>query len=162
MLTAYYSDGARPILWLGEPRAAEFVAWLRNAAEDGLDPAAYPADQLEKLAAAMGETNSRGKAIVELHFSAAFLQYAADLQVGRFLPHKVDPDFFQEGRSIDQLAALSRLAAAPNLERFFIEWQPQAPEYADLRAALADYRALAGCGRLAHGAAWRVAQARHE
>ena len=40
--------GAARILWLGEPRAAEFVAWLRNAAEDGLDPAAYPADQLDE------------------------------------------------------------------------------------------------------------------
>ncbi|HET7715498.1 MAG TPA: L,D-transpeptidase family protein [Bauldia sp.] len=145
-LTAYYSDGARPILWLGEPRASDFVAWLRNAADDGLDPAAYPADQLDKLMAAAPETNSRGKAIVELHFSAAFLQYASDLQVGRFLPHKVDPDFFQEGRSIDQLGALTLLSVAENLDRFFLAWQPQAPEYADLRAALADYRALAAAG----------------
>lgn len=145
-LTTYYSDGSLPILWLGEPRAAELIAWLRNAAEDGLDPAAYPADQLEKLAAAVDATSSRGKAIVELHFSAAFLQYASDLQVGRFLPHKVDPDFFQEGRSIDQLGALTLLSVSDSLDRFFIAWQPQAPEYTDLRAALADYRALAGAG----------------
>jgi L,D-transpeptidase YcbB len=145
-LTAYYSDGASPILWVGEPRAAAFVNWIRHAADDGLDPASYPADQLEQLNAAVGATNSLGRAIVELHFSAAFLQYASDLQVGRFLPHKVDPDFFQEGRSIDQLAALQGLAAAPNLDQFFIAWQPPAPEYADLRAALADYRALAGAG----------------
>jgi len=145
-LTAYYEDGASQILWVGEPRAAAFLNWLRHAADDGLDPASYPADQLEELLAAVGATNSRGRAIVELHFSAAFLQYASDLQVGRFLPHKVDPDFFQEGRSIDQLAALQGLALAPNLDQFFIAWQPQAPEYADLRAALADYRALAGAG----------------
>ena len=145
-LTAYYADGSRPILWLGEKRAAELVAWLRNAAEDGLDPGAYPAGQLEKLMAAAMETNSRGRAIVELHYSAAFLQYASDLQVGRFLPHKVDPDFFQEGRAIDQVAALVAVGAAPDLDRFFLAWQPQAPEYADLRAALADYRALAGAG----------------
>ncbi|MCB1501998.1 MAG: L,D-transpeptidase family protein [Bauldia sp.] len=145
-LTAYYSDGASPILWIGEPRAAALVGWLRHAADDGLDPASYPSDQLEQLAGAVGATNSRGRAIVELHFSAAFLQYASDLQVGRFLPHKVDPDFFQEGRTIDQLAALQGLAVAADLDRFFIAWQPQAPEYADLRAALADYRALAGAG----------------
>jgi len=145
-LTAYYGEGARPILWLGERRTAELVAWLRNAAEDGLDPGAYPADQLDKLMAAAGETTSRGRAIIELHCSAAFLQYASDLQVGRFLPHKVDPDFFQEARSIDQLAALEGVGAAPDLDRFFLAWQPQAPEYSDLRAALADYRALAGAG----------------
>ncbi len=145
-LAAYYSDGAHPILWLGEPRSADLITWLRNAAEDGLDPAAYPAGQLEKLAEAVGETNSRGRAIVELHFSAAFLQFASDLQVGRFLPHKVDPDFFQEGRSIDQLGALTLLSVSDSLDRFFLQWQPQAPDYADLRAALADYRALAGAG----------------
>jgi murein L,D-transpeptidase YcbB/YkuD len=145
-LAAYYGDTAHPILWLGEPRAADLVAWLRNAADDGLDPAAYPADQLDKLMAAVGETNSRGRAIIELHFSAAFLQFASDLQVGRFLPHKVDPDFFQEGRAIDQLGALTLLSVADNLDRFFLAWQPQAPEYVDLRAALADYRALATAG----------------
>jgi murein L,D-transpeptidase YcbB/YkuD len=145
-LAAYYGDNAQPILWLGEPRAGELIAWFRNAFEDGLDPASYPAEQLDKLMAAAGETNSRGRAIVELHFSAAFLQYASDLQVGRFLPHKVDPDFFQEGRSIDQLGALTLLSVSENLDRFFLEWQPQAPEYADLRAALADYRALAAAG----------------
>ena len=145
-LAAYYDDLANPILWVGEPRATAFVAWLRHAKDDGLDPASYPADQLEKLAAAAAATNSLGRAVVELHFSAAFLQYASDLQVGRFLPHKVDPDFFQEGRTIDQVAALKGLAAAANLDQFFIAWQPQAPEYGDLRAALADYRALAGAG----------------
>ena len=60
------------------------------------------------------------RAIVELHFSAAFLQFASDLQVGRFLPHKVDPDFFQEGRSIDQLGALTLLSVSDSLDRFFI------------------------------------------
>jgi murein L,D-transpeptidase YcbB/YkuD len=145
-LAAYYGENSAQLLWLGSDRAEGLVAWLRNAAEDGLDPAAYPADQLEKLDTAVGETNNRGKAIVELHFSAAFLQYASDLQVGRLLPRKVDPNFFQQERTIDQLAALTRLAAAANLDRFFIAWQPGAPEYSDLRAALADYRALAAAG----------------
>jgi murein L,D-transpeptidase YcbB/YkuD len=161
-LAAYYGDGARPILWLGQARADDLVAWLRNAAEDGLDPSAYPADQLAKLMAAASETNSRGRAIIELHYSAAFLQYASDLQVGRFLPRKVDPDFFQEGRAIDQVAALDGVGAAPDLDRFFLSWQPQAPEYADLRAALADYRALAQRRWLAGGASRRIAQARDD
>lgn len=145
-LATYYGDQTRPILWLGEPRSAELITWLSQAADDGLDPAAYPAPQLEKLMEAVPQTNSRGRAIIELHFSAAFLQYASDLQVGRVLPHKVDPDFFQEGRSIDQVGALVQVGAAPNLDRFFLAWQPQAPEYSDLRAALADYRALAMAG----------------
>ena len=91
-------------------------------------------------------TDNRGRAIIELHFSAAFLEYASDLKVGRFLPRKVDPNFFVQKREIDQVAALNELAAASDLDHFFISWQPSAPQYAELRAALGDYRALAANG----------------
>ncbi len=145
-LTAYYRDHDGELLWLGTGRAPRFIAWLRAAADDGLDPADYPIDQLAKLNAAVEATDDRGRAIIELHFSAAFLEYASDLKVGRFLPRKVDPDFFLQQREIDQLAALTGLAAATNLDHFFISWQPSAPDYAALRAVLADYRALAQAG----------------
>jgi L,D-transpeptidase YcbB len=145
-LSAYYSENDGALLWLGTGRAPRLIAWLRSASDDGLDPANYPSDQLAKLNDAVPVTDDRGRAIIELHFSAAFLEYASDLQVGRFLPRKVDPDFFLQKRDIDQLAALTGLAAARNLDQFFGGWQPSAPEYAALRAVLGDYRALAKAG----------------
>jgi L,D-transpeptidase YcbB len=145
-LRTYYEADGGQLLWLGNDRAAELIAWLSAAGDDGLDPAAYPSDQLARLHAAIAETDDRGKAIIELHFSAAFLEYASDLKVGRVLPHKVDPDFFLQERSIDQVAALQGLAAVGDLDRFFAGWQPSAPEYAALRALLGDYRALAELG----------------
>jgi murein L,D-transpeptidase YcbB/YkuD len=145
-LRTYYEEDGGALLWLGSDRAAALIAWLGAAEADGLDPAAYPSDQLARLHAAIGETDDRGKAIIELHFSAAFLEYASDLKVGRVLPHKVDPDFFLQERSIDQVVALEGLAAIGDLDRFFAGWQPSAPEYAALRASLADYRALAELG----------------
>lgn len=145
-LTAYYDENEGSLLWLGTGRAPALVGTLRAAADDGLDPAAYPVDQLAKLYEATAVTDNRGRAIIELHFSAAFLEYASDLKVGRFLPRKVDPNFFQQKQTINQLAALSGLESAPDIESFLISWQPAGEEYAALRAMLADYRALARAG----------------
>ncbi len=145
-LIVYYRDNGGPLLWLGHERMDDFVARLRAAADDGLDPNSYPADQLAKLAEASGRTDARSRAIIELYFSAAFLEYASDLQVGRLLPHKVDPNFFLKNRSIDQLAALNQLAEAKSIAAFFDAWQPSAPDYAALKRALVDYRAIAAAG----------------
>ncbi len=145
-LVAYYQDSGGPLLWLGHERMDDFVARLRAAADDGLDPRSYPADHLARMAAAVAHTDARSRAIIELYFSAAFLEYASDLQVGRLLPHKVDPNFFLKNRSIDQLAALNRLAEAKDIAAFFTAWQPSAPDYAALKQSLAAYRAIAGAG----------------
>ncbi len=145
-LLGYYANDAGTLLWLGAARSSDFIARLRAAGDDGLDPDAYPADRLTLLLASAANTDIRAKSVVELHFSAAFLEYASDIRVGRFLPHKVDPNFFVQGRTIDQRAALESLAAAPSVEAFFASWQPNAPEYAALKKTLAEYRTIAASG----------------
>ena len=145
-LRAYYQEFGGDLLWLGTKRASAFVARLKAADSDGLDPKDYPSDQLAELNTASATTDKRRLAIVELYFSAAFLEYASDLKVGRFLPNKVDPNFFLKGRSIDQLAALKILARGASLNQFFAGWQPSHPLYAALQATLAHYRALAAKG----------------
>ncbi len=145
-LQAYYQEFGGNLLWLGTPRASALVARLQAAESDSLDPNDYPSKQLAELNTLSAKTDKRGLAIVELYFSAAFLEYASDLKVGRFLPNKVDPNFFLKGRSIDQLTALKSLAQAASLDQFFAGWQPSHPIYAALRAALAHYRALAAQG----------------
>jgi murein L,D-transpeptidase YcbB/YkuD len=142
-LLAYYAEAAGQLLWLGSDRAESFLARLRAANEDGLDPSAYPADRLGLLMAAAGDGDTRALSIVELHFSAAFVEYASDIRVGRFLPHKVDPNFFAQARTIDLRTALRTLATAPSIDAFFDGWQPQAKEYAALKAILAEYRQIA-------------------
>jgi L,D-transpeptidase YcbB len=145
-LRAYYKDFGGQLLWLATPRAKALVARLIAAEDDGLDAKDYPGKQLAKLNAAGPSTDKRGLAIIELYFSAAFLEYASDLKVGRFLPNKVDPNFFIQGRTIDQLGALKGLAKAASLDQFLAGWQPQSTDYAGLRSALAAYRALAAKG----------------
>jgi murein L,D-transpeptidase YcbB/YkuD len=146
VLQAYYQTGNGALLWLGSTRASAFVARLKDAASEGLDPKDYPSAQLAEINEEKPGLDKRQLAITELYFSAAFLEYTSDLRVGRFLPSKVDPDFFLEGRVIDQLAALKDLAQAPSLEKFYADWQPQHPIYALLRSALTRYRAIATLG----------------
>ena len=105
-LWEYYQEFGGELLWLGSRRPNELLARLQNAASDGLDPKDYPSKQLAGLAAAKSTDDKRSLALVELFFSAAFLEYASDIKVGRFLPRKIDPNFFIEGRTIDQTAAL--------------------------------------------------------
>jgi len=145
-LWKYYQVLGGDLLWLGSDRPSEFLARLQDAASDGLDPNDYPSRQLAKLAAAKATDDKHSLALVELYFSAAFLEYASDLKVGRFLPRKIDPDFFIEARSIDQTSALSNLADAESVDRFFDAWQPRDSRYRALRSALKDYRALAAKG----------------
>ena len=145
-LNAYYQENAGPLLWVGTGRIPEFLDRLAAAKTDGLDPAAYPLDNLLELADAVDQTDIKGKAIVELFLTSAFLEYASDLQVGRFLPRKVDPNFFLQERTIDPQAALNGLRSASNLTAFFDAWQPQMPDYAALKETLAEYRALEATG----------------
>lgn len=146
VLKAYYEANNIELLWLREERAAELAARLSNAGADGLDPAAYPSARLAELGSAIANTDVRGRAIIELHFSAAFLEYAADLKIGRVLPRKVDSNFFLQDRTIDELDALKQLADAGALDDFFSAWQPALPQYSALRAALAEYHDLAEHG----------------
>jgi murein L,D-transpeptidase YcbB/YkuD len=146
VLDAYYHTANGPLLWLGSKRASALVKRLLNADKEGLDPKDYPGKTLAEVDQESPTLDKRRLAIAELYFSAAFLQYASDLKVGRVLPSKIDPDFFLQRRTIDELAALKSLAQTPSLERFFASWQPHHPIYALLRTALAHYRAVAAEG----------------
>jgi len=145
-LQTYYRELGGELLWLNGDRAEAFISRLKGAERDGLDPNDYPSKQLASLSATWSLADARKLAAAELYFSAAFLEYSSDLKVGRFLPNKVDPNFFLKGNSIDQLAALKRLAHASSLDQFFAGWQPSHPIYAALRTELARYRALAAKG----------------
>ena len=145
-LQAYYQTYGGELLWLGSNRASAFISRLKDAEADGLDPNDYPSKRLATLSAGGPSIDKRGLAIIELYFSAAFLEYASDLKVGRFLPSKIDPNFFIEGRALDQLSALKGLERADSIDHFFDKWQSPGRNYAALRIALAQHRAISAKG----------------
>jgi len=142
VLRAYYEEQAGDLLWLRDDRAEALVAILNDAGGDGLRPDDYPTDQLLSLMQHADPGDVRGLALIELYFSAAFLEYSADLSVGRFLPSKVDPNFFLKTRTFDQAAALQAVSKADDLVEYFDAVQPPSSYYASLRGALAQYREL--------------------
>lgn len=145
-LRSYYQELGGELLWLEGDRAEAFISRLKGAEQDGLDPNDYPSKQLASLRAAWSSADTRSLAATELYFSAAFLEFASDVKVGRFLPRKIDPDFFVEERTIDQTKVLKDIAASGSLDGFFAAWLPADPRYVALRAMLANYRALAARG----------------
>jgi len=146
VLRSFYVGGNNPPLWIGTGRIAQLIDTLKNADRDGLDPKAYPIASLEKLAGRLRGTDEATRAVAELYFSAFFLQYAADLKAGRFLPSKIDKSLYWHAKKIDMAAALAQVARAGSMADFVEAWQPQIPEYRGLKRSLAHYRALAAAG----------------
>ncbi len=143
ILSRYYGEPAGGLLWLTSDRGRLLLLRIANASEDGLARGDYPTAQLAKLldnAAAI--TDRRSLATVELHFSVAFLQYASDISIGRFLPGKIDPDFFLKARTFDDIGALKAAAANASIDTTLDRLAPQTPAYTGLKSALALYRAV--------------------
>jgi murein L,D-transpeptidase YcbB/YkuD len=155
-LTRYYGELGGGLLWLTSPRSRLLVLRMANATADGLSRDDYPAPHLGRLLdTAATITDRRSLAIIELYFSVAFLEYASDLSIGRVLPGKIDPDFFLKARTFDDLAALQAVAAEDSLDTVLARLEPRSAEYANLKSALAIYRALGiggGWGKVPLGA----------
>jgi len=148
-LRAYYEGANGDLLWLNSSRSGQFLARLADAEADGLSSADYPGAQLARLLDVAPSTDERSLGIIELFFSAALLEYVSDLSVGRFLPGKVDPNFFIQVRSIDTVGALQALQALEerqDVNAYLDEWAPPDPEYGALRTALAQYRDMEARG----------------
>ena len=58
-MTAHYVKKLPTPYWVGTGRMQQFLQRMQNATLDGLDPAAYPIDQLRQIAA---EAQSGGAA----------------------------------------------------------------------------------------------------
>jgi hypothetical protein len=69
----------------------------------------HPSKQLAGLAAAKSTDTSAALALVGVFFGS-LSRICFNIKVGRFLPRKVD-EFFIEGRTLDQTAALKSLTA---------------------------------------------------
>jgi murein L,D-transpeptidase YcbB/YkuD len=145
-LRRYYLDQSGRFLWTNSARIADLVATFRSAAEEGLEPSAYPADELSKVARFKFVTDRLTKAQTELYVSALFLRFARDLKVGRFLPTRIDPKLYWQRKTIDPVRALALMAKAQSTSAFIAKWQPRIAEYRRLKPVLAAYRELEAAG----------------
>ncbi len=145
-LKSYYLEQSGRLLWGDQSRMRALIAALRGSDRDGLEPTAYPIQEMEKIASVVHLADGLAQAEAELYFSAFFLRFARDLKVGRFLPTKIDPKLYWRKKTIDPVQALKMMAKQGDIAKFISGWQPQVREYARMKIVLAAYRQVEHAG----------------
>ena len=119
------------------------LAVLSKAAEDGLDPSRY---ELDNLARPFAAGDSSALAYRDLTFTATLLRYSSDMLDGRSTLRRIDSDIDLPLSGYDTAAGINQALAAHKIADFLWGLAPQLPQYTPLKAALAQYRALAAKG----------------
>ena len=143
--TFYQARGFRPA-WL-EPdrrRAAGLIRVLRAADAEALPPARYDVERIAALAHAGAGTDNVAR--LDVLLTDAFLRYARDVSFGRLDPRAVHSGWKRAPRTLDPAAFLERVLAADDFTRAMSTLAPADPAYVRMRAALAEYRAVAANG----------------
>ena len=147
VLAQFYQERQMAPLWLDQngpsARAAALAGVLRNADQEGLDPEDYDASIIAGLLAAATPDE---RAELELRLSLSLLEMTSDLASGRLEPQHVNPELFVYPREVDPAKVIRDAAGASDIAAFVASFEPAQPEYRRLKAALADYRALAAAG----------------
>jgi L,D-transpeptidase YcbB len=147
VLAKFYQERQMAPLWLDangpSPRAEVLAKVLRDADQDGLDPADYHASIITELLSA-GTPDQRAE--LELRLSLGLLEMTSDLASGRLEPQKVNPELFVYPQEVDPAKVIRSAAGTQDIAAFVASYEPKQPEYLRLKAALADYRALAAAG----------------
>src|SRR3982751_478849 len=133
------------------PDADELIAALADAPADGLDPERYRlADLRQRLTQVRTALNSSPNpgdlAEIDLRLSDAFLRFAADLHSGAVNPELINGDCELDIPETDLTTALESALAAGHVRQALAEMPPPHAGYKALKAALAQYRALAARG----------------
>jgi murein L,D-transpeptidase YcbB/YkuD len=150
-LTAGAAWGADALLWFDAAgptsEARQAVDILMAAADHGLDPRDYGANELDRRLRQALQGPALGaaeQAQLDSQLTAAMTLYLADLQDGRVDPRQIHADFdVPRHAPFDTLAFIREAATAHRVIEAFQAAQPHLPMYASLRESLARYRALA-------------------
>jgi murein L,D-transpeptidase YcbB/YkuD len=165
-LERFYAPRKYALAW--NPSTAAAALWvLRQAALQGLDPRDYGADALQKQLSAGGADAAK----FDVALTSAMLHYLADLRVGRVRSeyHTRLPD--PRLKQYDPVERLRAGLAGGKLQAAVKAAEPQIRQYGQVKAALAQYRALAkkpypalpaASGKLSSGGAYPAAQALFE
>lgn len=147
----YRAHGHEP-LWIGangiRSEAEQLLDELKRADEEGLNPADYHVDAIEK---AMGRTRIGGAerpAILELMLSQAYADYARDLRQGRISRRAIYTEDSMLPPPMTTASVLDDAADAASLKDHIDDLDELNPIYAGLRDALAKLRGGTGPSRV--------------
>jgi murein L,D-transpeptidase YcbB/YkuD len=143
-LAAYYRPADPRPLWVSPrgpgARARALLAALRDAGQQGLDPAHY---RLADIEAHWRDRSPVGQACLDLYLTNAFKRYSLDLRTGQVGPHEADPSWYLPVPDFDPAAALKAAGGDGDFEALIEGLAPSDPAYQRLREALARYEGIA-------------------
>ena len=142
----YKRRAYRPI-WVKPQAVGELVAAIKETYRDGLDPADYHLEEIERMLTAQPGAQSPDPAVVasrDLILTDAFIRLANHSTCG-----KEDPLTFHPQWNLDRTVAGSDVVTyiekgieAPSIVQVVNDWKIHHPYYERLKEALARYRAL--------------------
>lgn len=146
-LRELYPADRRP-LWLdaeGRPTAnlRDAVMVLNQAANDGLDPAAYNQPVVAGLIDRLETTSSRDLAHLEVALSAGMLRYLRHVHIGRIDPRTIGFRLDASGDRHDFAVMLRDAITGQRVTELAADLRPPFAQYRLLRAMLTRYRTLA-------------------
>jgi len=150
LLLAAAASAAPPLLWISggqpTPQAIALLAQLASAADHGLDPSDYQADNLaasvERLRHAQIASQSELEPL-DAALTGAALSYAHDLHFGRIDARTAGFAIGPPRPPLDSAATLSRLAGSGDAAADFAALEPPFVHYRLLESALHRYHELA-------------------
>jgi murein L,D-transpeptidase YcbB/YkuD len=143
----YRAHGHEP-LWIDangiRPEARQLLDELKQAGEEGLNPADYHVEAIETAMRKARIGGVEDPAILELMLSQAYVDYARDLRQGRISRRAIYSEASMLPPPMTTAAVLDDAADAPSLEDHIDSLDELNPIYAGLRAALAKLRGGTG------------------
>jgi L,D-transpeptidase YcbB len=143
-----YRFYGKQLIWFGEGRSEknlnDVLQVLSNAAEDGLNPVSYDADQLRyyaEQAAGLEQNDIQQRAAYDLAISISILRYMHDVHFGRIDPQSFNyPPQFGAKRALNSPLLLKQHIDSEAVSELPLAAAPKARQYALLRSELVKYR----------------------
>ena len=142
-LRRFYKERDYSPAWVSQNGLTEDALLARQALAHADDEGLNPADYDDGLQVPV---TAQGAARYDLLLTDSFLRYARDVRLGRIAPDAVYNDIGLPVQVFDPVSALTAALKTHTVARLIADLPPPHAEYAQLKAALARYRAIAAAG----------------
>lgn len=130
------------------PAVQALTAVLATAADEGLNPAEYGAEQIpSEVAGLKGAKDATAATNLELSLTSTLLRYGSHLALGHPIAKEIDQNWTVPPRVVDIAGIVQTAVAGNDLEALPEKLAPPHPEYARVRQMLQRYRQIAAEGK---------------
>jgi len=144
LIPEFYEKRGYLPAWTRPGQLEALLAAVEASRTHGLDPTDYHVAALRRLAGARAVDSADAVADRDLLCTDALVRLAYHLHFGKANPRELYPDwsFTRSLGNIEPVQALEALVAAKDIMQAVERYAPRLPQYRQLQAALARYRAI--------------------